>query len=83
MQLISLSNRKLAIFWGNNMWRRCYTSLVGTNKSLIHFCYINIILCMGKFNILGRSLDTFRNDGFCNRMLDTLAHKDGGKVMES
>ena len=37
---------------------------------------------MGKFNILGRSLDTFRNDGFCNRTLDTLAHKDGGKTDE-
>ena len=38
---------------------------------------------MGKFNILGRSLDTFQNDAFCNGMLDTLAHKDGRKVMES
>ena len=38
---------------------------------------------MGKFNILGRSLDTFRNDGFCNRTPDTLAHKDGGKSDET
>ena len=84
MRLISLSNRKSAIFWGNNMsiciGKRCKTRLVGTNESLIRFCYTNIILCIGKFKILGRSLDTFQIDGFCNRMLDTLAHKDGGKT---
>ena len=34
---------------------------------------------MGNFKILGRSLDTFRNDGFYNRMLNTLAHEDGRK----
>ena len=38
-----------------------------------------MILCVGNFNILGRSLGTFQNDGFCNRTPDTLAHKDGRK----
>ena len=38
-----------------------------------------MILCVGKFNTSGQSLDTFRNDGFCNRIPDTLAHKDGRK----
>ena len=52
------------------------------NKSLFHFCHNNIILFVGKFNILGRSLDIFRNDGFCNRTPDTLAQKfkDGRKT---
>ena len=84
MRLISFSNRKSAIFRGNNMsiciGKRCKTCLVGTNESLIRFCYTNTILCIGKFKILGRSLDTFQNDGFCNRTLDTLAHKDGRKT---
>ena len=37
---------------------------------------------MGKFNILyvlGHFLDTFQNNGFCNRIPDTLVHNDGGK----
>ena len=35
---------------------------------------------MDKLNILGQSLDTFRNNGFCNRTFNTLAHKDGRKT---
>ena len=32
-----------------------------------------------KFNVLGWPLDMFQNDGFCNKIPDTLAHKDGWK----
>ena len=73
MQLISLSNRKSAIFW--QQYERLYSH---KRVVIIRFCYKNIILCIGKFNILSPSLDTFRNDGFCNRTLDTLARKTDG-----
>ena len=66
MQLLSLSNQKSAILWGNNTlyehlyWKKMLNPLSRYKRVVNSLCYKNIILCIGKFNILGRASDTFQ-----------------------
>ena len=70
MRLLSLSNQKSAILWGNNTlyehlyWKKTLNPLSRHKRVVNLLCYKNIILCTGKFNILGQASDTFQNDSF-------------------